>query len=101
MVRLSRAGGETVHQGQRDRPMILVELWEESSSQAFDAIQLFYAAFQVIGHRGELLDGVAAHDVQVQPPYSLEDPLAVDLTRVQFTAELTVDMSEVRLSEQP
>ena len=57
------------------------------------------AVFQVFELRGTIHSDVAVHDLQLQPPRALDDPLAPDLYRVQFTAQFLTDLDEITIKE--
>lgn len=97
MIRISRTGGDLSHEGQRDRPEVLVEVWEKNSVDAFDRAQYVWAVFQVLAHFGEILPGVAIHDMDLQPPRALDDELAPDLYRIQFLVIMTTDLMEIEV----
>lgn len=100
MVRVSRVGGDLTAHQQRDRPLMLVEVWEQTSPAAFDAALRAWAVFRVLENRGTLLPGVALHDVDLQVPRALDDDLAPDLFRVQFTVEMTIPLTEITLTKE-
>lgn len=100
MVRVSRTGGELTAHQQRDRPLMLVEVWEKTSPAAFDSALRAWAAFRVMENQGYLLPGVAVHDVDLQVPRALDDDLAPDLFRVQFTVEMTTPLTEITLTKE-
>lgn len=99
-VRVSRVGGELTAQQQRDRPLMLIEVWEETSPAAFDAALRAWSVFRILENEGFLIPGVALHDVDLQVPRALDDELAPDLHRVQFTVEMTVPLTEITLTEE-
>lgn len=98
-VRVSRQGGELVAHGTRDNPLVLVEAWASNSVDAFDLVRPIWAVFQVFELRGTIHSDVAVHDLQLQPPRALDDPLAPDLYRVQFTAQFLTDLDEITIKE--
>lgn len=99
-VRVSRTGGDLVMQQQRDRPLMLIEVWEETSPAAFDAALRAWAVFWILENEGFLIPGVALSGVDLQVPRALDDELAPDLHRVQFTVEMTIPLTEITLTEE-
>ncbi|MEX3600488.1 hypothetical protein [Kocuria carniphila] len=99
-VRVSRVGGDLTNQQQRDRPLMLIEVWEETSPAAFDAALRAWSVFRTLENEGFLIPGVALHNVDLQVPRALDDELAPDLCRVQFTVEMTIPLTEITLTEE-
>lgn len=99
MIRVSRTGGDLTDDGYRDRAEVLVECWGTDSVEAFDNARRVWAAFAVFKFRQWLRPGVAAHDVEISPPRSLDDEYAPELYRQQFTADLMVSLEETALTE--
>lgn len=99
LIRVSRIGGELQAEGMRDNPNVLVETWGENSVDAFDRIIPVWAAFRAFEDRGIIHDDVAVHDLDIQPPRALDDPLAPGLYRVQFTAQFLTDLTETTVKE--
>lgn len=97
LVRVSRVGGDLTAQKTRDRPLMLVEVWEKDSVSAWDAAVRVWAAVRTMGHFQFLFDGLSMQNLELQAPRALDDDQAPGLFRVQFTAQYTVPLTTITL----
>lgn len=99
-VRVSRTGGGLELNSQRDRPQVLVEVWGDTSVDAFDTAIRVWAAFRIWGDRGWIVPGVAVHDVDADVPRARDDELAPELYRTQFVSTFLTDLTTIELTEE-
>lgn len=92
-IRVQRIGGDLVHQGQRDRPLMLFEVWETRSDSAWDLAMRLWAFIRILEYYPDRHPSGAFHDLDIQVPRSHDDPDAPDLFRLQFTVEATVGVT--------
>ncbi|MCT2056845.1 hypothetical protein M3D53_09445 [Dermabacter hominis] len=96
MVRVQRTGGEPENRYQ-DRPVILIESWDEDQPSSFDLSRRLWAMFAALDREADL-PGVTVHRIgPATMPIQFPDDYAPELDLHQFELEAHVRMEQMEV----